>query len=80
MTMDDLTMRKISALASQVLVLEAKAATDGFRFLTRLIAQWKTGTTRFDQAGECFLGACVRNYPQLDHAFAFDLTSHLHSF
>jgi hypothetical protein len=22
----------------------------------------------------------MRNYPQLDHAFAFDLTSHLHSF
>ncbi|MNF41638.1 hypothetical protein D3C85_500140 [compost metagenome] len=72
MTMDDLTMRKISALAPQVLVLEAEAATGGFRFLTRLIAQWKTGANRFDQAGECFLGASVRNSP--------NLTSHLHSF
>jgi len=57
MTTDDLAIRKISALAPQILVLEAEAVAEGFRFLTRLIAEWETGTNRFDQAGECLFGA-----------------------
>ncbi|WP_086935995.1 GNAT family N-acetyltransferase [Pseudomonas sp. GM78] len=52
-----LAIRQISALPSEVLVLEAEAVTEGFRFLTRLVADWKNGSNRFNQPGECLLGA-----------------------
>ncbi|EJL06973.1 GNAT family N-acetyltransferase [Pseudomonas chlororaphis] len=57
MSTDELAIRQISALAPQVLVLEAEAVADGFRFLTRLVAEWQNGSNRFDQPGECLLGA-----------------------
>lgn len=33
-----------------------EAVAEGFRFLTRLIAEWESGANRFDQQGECLLG------------------------
>ncbi|AMS17591.1 acetyltransferase [Pseudomonas chlororaphis] len=57
MSTDELAIRQISALAPQVLLLEAEAVTEGFRFLTRLVAEWQNGSSRFDQPGECLLGA-----------------------
>ncbi|WIE47488.1 GNAT family N-acetyltransferase [Pseudomonas sp. GM17] len=57
MSTDELAIRQISALSPQVLVLEAEAVADGFRFLTRLVAEWENGSNRFDQPGECLLGA-----------------------
>ncbi|WP_097135577.1 MULTISPECIES: GNAT family N-acetyltransferase [unclassified Pseudomonas] len=57
MSTDELAIRQISALVPQVLVLEAEAVADGFRFLTRLVAEWQNGSNRFDQPGECLLGA-----------------------
>ena len=52
-----LAIRQISALPPEILVLEAEAVTEGFRFLTRLVTDWKNGSNRFDQPGECLLGA-----------------------
>jgi GNAT superfamily N-acetyltransferase len=37
--------------------LAREASSEGFLFLARLIAQWKSGTNRFDQPGEQLLGA-----------------------
>ncbi len=56
-TMGELAIRQISALPPEILVLEAEAVTEGFRFLTRLVADWKNGSNRFDQPGECLFGA-----------------------
>ncbi|ETD37924.1 GNAT family N-acetyltransferase [Pseudomonas chlororaphis] len=53
----ELAIRQISALPPEILVLEAEAVAEGFRFLTRLVADWKNGSNRFDQPGECLLGA-----------------------
>jgi GNAT superfamily N-acetyltransferase len=53
----DLTIRQISALPPEIQVLEAEGVAEGFRFLTRLVADWKSGTNRFDQPGECLFGA-----------------------
>lgn len=54
---DELAIRQISALPPEILLLEAQAITEGFRFLTRLIADWKDGSNRFDQPGEGLFGA-----------------------
>ncbi|MBP5077718.1 GNAT family N-acetyltransferase [Pseudomonas chlororaphis] len=53
----ELAIRQISALPPEILVLEAEAVTEGFRFLTRLVADWENGSNRFDQPGECLLAA-----------------------
>ena len=51
-----LSTRTLSALPGEILILEAEAVAEGFRFLTRLIAEWHSGANRFDQPGECLLG------------------------
>lgn len=53
----ELAIHQLSALPPEILVLEAEAVTEGFRFLTRLVADWKNGSNRFDQPGECLFGA-----------------------
>lgn len=53
----ELAIRQISALPPEILVLEAEAVAEGFRFLTRLVADWASGSNRFNQPGECLLGA-----------------------
>jgi GNAT superfamily N-acetyltransferase len=37
--------------------LRAEAACEGFQFIERLLSDWETGSNRFDQPGECLLGA-----------------------
>jgi GNAT superfamily N-acetyltransferase len=37
--------------------LRAEAAADGFRFVDKLVAEWRSGTNRFAKPGEVFLGA-----------------------
>jgi GNAT superfamily N-acetyltransferase len=54
--MDEWVICKISGLAPQIRELEEQAVAEGFRFLTRLIAEWESGANRFDQQGECLLG------------------------
>ena len=44
-------------LPPQLLALEKEAAGQGFRFLTRLIAEWESGANRFDAPGECLMAA-----------------------
>jgi GNAT superfamily N-acetyltransferase len=53
----ELAIHQISTLPPDILVLEAEAVTEGFRFLTRLVADWENGQNRFDQPGECLFGA-----------------------
>lgn len=52
----ELTVRQLSELPPEILQLEVESVTEGFRFLTRLIIDWKNGANRFDRPGECFLG------------------------
>lgn len=40
-----------------VAALAREASSDGFLFLVRLIAEWESGTNRFDRPGERLLGA-----------------------
>jgi GNAT superfamily N-acetyltransferase len=56
-TTPDMTITRIAALPPEVETLEASAASEGFNFMTRLLAEWRSGTNRFDQPGECLLGA-----------------------
>ena len=37
--------------------MRAEAAREGFRFVDKLIAEWRSGTNRFTRSGEVFLGA-----------------------
>jgi GNAT superfamily N-acetyltransferase len=37
--------------------LRVAAETEGFRFLTRLVAEWNDGANRFDRPGELLVGA-----------------------
>ncbi|MCQ3032660.1 GNAT family N-acetyltransferase [Pseudomonas syringae] len=55
--MKHVNIQLIAALPSQVMTLEKEATTEGFRFLTRLIEEWRTGTNRFDAQGECLMAA-----------------------
>lgn len=47
----------VTALQPEVDGLRTEAIGDGFRFMERLITDWESGSNRFDQPGECFLGA-----------------------
>ncbi|MBD0687717.1 MULTISPECIES: GNAT family N-acetyltransferase [unclassified Pseudomonas] len=55
--MNRLSIQPICALSPGVQVLEAEAVAEGFRFLTRLIAEWESGVNQFDRCGEGFFGA-----------------------
>lgn len=50
-------IQQITHLPSQILTLEKEAVGEGFRFLTRLITEWHSGSNRFDAPGECLLAA-----------------------
>lgn len=50
-------IQRIAHLPPQILTLEKEAVEEGFRFLTRLIAEWKSGGNRFDAPGECLMAA-----------------------
>jgi GNAT superfamily N-acetyltransferase len=47
----------IAAVHYSIDALRTDASNEGFRFLDRLIRDWEAGTNRFNQPGECFLGA-----------------------
>jgi GNAT superfamily N-acetyltransferase len=48
-------------LPADVEDLRAEAAQEGFRFIDKLVAEWRSGTNRFDQPGEVLLGAIRAN-------------------
>jgi GNAT superfamily N-acetyltransferase len=47
----------LSAFQPDLDEIRAEAADDGFRFIEKLMTDWESGANRFDQPGECFLGA-----------------------
>lgn len=55
--MSQVEIRHITHLPAQILALEKEAIGEGFRFITRLIAEWHSGANRFDAPGECFMAA-----------------------
>ncbi|WP_415765035.1 GNAT family N-acetyltransferase [Pseudomonas sp. ZB1P45] len=55
--MKQVRFQQIMDLPPQLLTLEKAAAAEGFRFLTRLIADWNTGANRFDAPGELLIAA-----------------------
>lgn len=48
---------RLPGLHPVVETLRAEAEQEGFRFLTRLVTEWRTGANRFDRPGESLLGA-----------------------
>ena len=55
--MKPIDIQPIIHLPEQVFALEKEAVAEGFRFLTRLISEWHSGTNRFDAPGECLMAA-----------------------
>ncbi|WLG53044.1 GNAT family N-acetyltransferase [Pseudomonas sp. FP1742] len=55
--MKQVEIQRIAHLPPQILTLEKEAVGEGFRFLTRLIVEWKSGANRFDAPGECLMAA-----------------------
>ncbi|MGE6387591.1 GNAT family N-acetyltransferase [Pseudomonas sp. NPDC078416] len=55
--MGQVDIQLITHLPAQILPLEEEAVREGFRFLTRLIDEWKSGANRFNAPGECLLAA-----------------------
>lgn len=49
-------------LPPQIPALEKEAVAEGFRFLTRLIAEWHSGANRFDAPGECLMAAYLNQW------------------
>ena len=50
-----LSFHQLTDLPSQIGDLEREASEEGFNFLGRLVADWQTGSNRFDKRGECLL-------------------------
>ena len=50
-------LRHLKHLPPGLTLLRTEAAADGFRFLDRLVAEWDSGSNRFDAPGERLLGA-----------------------
>lgn len=48
-------VQHVTHLPLQIPALEKEAAAEGFRFVTRLISEWHSGTNRFDAPGECLM-------------------------
>jgi GNAT superfamily N-acetyltransferase len=47
----------LTALRPDVNGLRAEALGDSFQFIEKLITDWESGFNKFDQPGECLLGA-----------------------
>ncbi|WP_408596533.1 GNAT family N-acetyltransferase [Pseudomonas sp. PLMAX] len=57
--MKQFEIHQITHLPPKILALEKEAVEEGFRFITRLIDEWHSGTNRFDAPGECLMVACL---------------------
>ncbi|MBT1263707.1 GNAT family N-acetyltransferase [Pseudomonas sp. VS40] len=55
--MKRIEIQQITHLPAEVFTLEKEAVAEGFRFLTRLISEWQSGTNRFNAPGECLMAA-----------------------
>ena len=52
--------------------LKEESEREGFRFLTKLSANWQAGKNRFDQKGECLFGAFSDLSSDLTSGLSFD--------
>lgn len=52
-----MNLQQLTHLPPQMANLEKEAVAEGFRFLTRLISEWNSGTNRFDAPGEALMAA-----------------------
>jgi GNAT superfamily N-acetyltransferase len=52
-----LTIAPLTAVQSELTALEREASGQGFKFVSRLVEDWRTGANRFDKAGERLLVA-----------------------
>lgn len=52
-----LSIQPVTRLPDATADLEREASGEGFNFIGRLIAEWATGSNRFDKPGECLLTA-----------------------
>lgn len=52
-----MNLQQLIHLPPQMANLEKEAVAEGFRFLTRLISEWNSGTNRFDAPGEALMAA-----------------------
>jgi GNAT superfamily N-acetyltransferase len=50
-------LQQLTHLPPKMATLEEEAVAEGFRFLTRLISEWNSGTNRFDAPGESVMAA-----------------------
>ena len=50
-------IERLSALHPGVEPLRRMAEQEGFRFLSRLVTAWRSGSVRFDRPGEALVGA-----------------------
>jgi len=50
-------IQPLAELPAGIEALRARAVAEGFRFMDRLVMDWRAGTNRFDGAGEVLLGA-----------------------
>ena len=55
--MKRIEIQQITHLPAEVFTLEKEAVAEGFRFLTRLISEWESGTNRLNAPGECLMAA-----------------------
>ena len=54
---ETLRIRRLTHLPPGIEALRAEAASEAFRFMDRLIEEWRANTNRFDRSGEALLGA-----------------------
>jgi N-acetylglutamate synthase-like GNAT family acetyltransferase len=52
-----IAITRLETLPPQLVELEREASTQGFKFVGRLIDEWRTGSNRFDKPGERLLVA-----------------------
>jgi GNAT superfamily N-acetyltransferase len=60
--MPGLEIRSLALPCAGLDLLRLEAATEGLRFLERLVADWDNGGNRFDRPGERFAGAFIGEY------------------
>lgn len=58
--MQTFAIQSATALLPDISAIRDEAASEGFRFVDRLIADWTDGSNRFDRAGEEFIVAFER--------------------
>lgn len=52
-------IRPVTPLGPLIAPFRDEAARQGFRLIDNLVRDWERGANRFEQPGECFLGAFV---------------------